>query len=91
MIFSAEFQCYIGNQTLASWPTALGPDAAAQGVRPLTPRRTALGLGHAQGPLLAAPSAVAYGVVPDTVGHSAICIILQNFRRNIYFCKIAIK
>jgi hypothetical protein len=57
MTFSAEFQCYIGVGTLAPRPTALGgllpssavalgPDAEAQGVRPLTPRFTALGLGH---------------------------------------------
>jgi hypothetical protein len=74
MTFLAEFRCYIGSQTLAPWPTTLAalltpwatvlePDAAAQGVRPLTPRRTALSLGNAQGPLLAAPSVPAHGVM----------------------------
>jgi hypothetical protein len=46
MIFSAEFWCYIGVGTLAPWAVALGPDAAAQGVRPLTPWLTVLGLDH---------------------------------------------
>jgi hypothetical protein len=57
MTFSSKFRCYIGVRTLAPWPTtlggllplwvvALGPDAAAQGVRPLTPRLTTLDLGH---------------------------------------------
>jgi hypothetical protein len=31
---------------LPPWAVVLGPDAEAQGVRPLTPRLTALGLGH---------------------------------------------
>jgi hypothetical protein len=29
--------------------------------------------------------------VPDAVGHDGICIVLQNFGRTIYFCKIEIE
>jgi hypothetical protein len=47
MTFLAEFRCYIGSQTLASWPTtlagllppwptALGPNGAAHDARLLT-------------------------------------------------------
>jgi hypothetical protein len=57
----------------------LGPDAAAQGVRPLTPWPTTLGLGHAQGPLLAAPSAAAHGVMSLTSWATS---------SDVYFCKI---
>jgi hypothetical protein len=46
--------------------TTLRPDAVARGARPLTPRRRALRLGHARGPLLAAPGAVAHGVMSLT-------------------------
>jgi hypothetical protein len=74
MTFSAEFQYYIGVGTLAPLATALGgllppqamalrPDAVAHGARPLTPRCRALRLGHARGPLLAAPGAAAHDVM----------------------------
>jgi hypothetical protein len=29
--------------------------------------------------------------VPDAVGHDGRCIVLQNFGRAIYFCKIEIE
>jgi hypothetical protein len=74
MTFSAEFRPYIGVGTLTPRPTALGgllppratairPDAVARGARPLTPRRGALCLGHARGPLPAAHSVVAHDVM----------------------------
>jgi hypothetical protein len=77
MTFSAEFRPYIGMGTLAPRPTALGgllppraaalrPDAVARSARPLTPRRRALCLGHARGPLLAALDAVAHDVMSLT-------------------------
>jgi hypothetical protein len=88
MTFSAEFRCYIGVGTLAPWPTALGGllspratalrhDAVARGARPLTPRRRALRLGHARGPLLVAPSAVAHDVLSLTPWVTT---------PNVYFC-----
>jgi hypothetical protein len=45
---------------------ALRPDAVAHDASPLTPRRMALRLGHARGPLLAAPGAAAHGVMSLT-------------------------
>jgi hypothetical protein len=90
MTFSAEFRCYIGSQTLASWPTvlagllpswpmALGPDAVARGARPLTSWRMAPSLAHAKGPLLAAPTAVGHGVMSLTPWATTA---------DVYFCKI---
>jgi hypothetical protein len=101
MTFSAEFRCYIGRQTLAPWPTALagllppwptalGHDAVALGARPLTSWRTTPRLGHAKGPLLAAPTArEPRCYVHDAVGRSGICIFLQC-GRPYFFCKIVI-
>jgi hypothetical protein len=45
---------------------ALRPDVVARDARPLTPRRRALRLGHARGPLLAAPGAAAHVVMSLT-------------------------
>jgi hypothetical protein len=77
MIFLAEFRCYIGSETLASWPTTLagmllpwpavlGPDTMVRGAWPLMPWRTAPRLGHAKGPLLAASTAAGHGVMSLT-------------------------
>jgi hypothetical protein len=51
---------------LLPWAVALRPDAMAHSVRPLTPRCRALRLGHARGPLLAAPGAAAHDVMSLT-------------------------
>jgi hypothetical protein len=88
MTFSAKFRGYIGVGTLAplatalggllpSWALALGPDAVAHDARNLTSWRRALRLGHARGPLLAAPGASAHGVMSLTPWATA---------PDVYFC-----
>jgi hypothetical protein len=100
MSCSAEFWCYIGSWTLATWPTvlagllpswpmALGSNVVAHGARLLTPWRMTLCFAHAKGPLPAAPTAVDHGVMYlmpwATTTDVYFCKIC------IYFCKIAIK
>jgi hypothetical protein len=88
MTFSTKFRPYIGVGTLVPRPTALGgllppratvlrPDAVARGARPLTLWRRALRLGHARGPLLAAPGAAAHDVMSLTPWATAL---------DVYFC-----
>jgi hypothetical protein len=56
---------------------ALGPNAVARGARPLTP--TTPRLGHAKGPLVAAPTAAGHGVTSLTLWVAAA---------DVYFGKI---
>jgi hypothetical protein len=66
-----------GNPSVAAH-SVRGPAAAkGHGARPLTPRRRVLHLGHARGPLLAAPSAVAHSVMSLTP-----CATMPD----VYFC-----
>jgi hypothetical protein len=91
MTFSAEFQCYIGSQTLAPWPTTLasllplwpttlGHNTVAHGARPLMSWGTALCLSHTKGPLLAAPTAM---------GHVVTSMTPWATTTDVYFCKIS--
>jgi hypothetical protein len=53
--------------------------AVARDASPLTPRRTASRLGHAKGPLLAAPTAT---------GHDVMSLTPWATAADVYFCKI---
>jgi hypothetical protein len=81
MTFLAEFRCYIGSQTLALWPTTLGPDAVAYDVRSGPRSGPTPGRSYRRRPRR---------YVPYTVGHGGRCIFLKNLWPTIYFCKIMI-